>query len=196
MKHVYAAIGTIILLAPGLTAQQDGARFGGRSGASLTRPPFPLGGRTNFGGRRFSGRGLRGFDGGFPWVYPAFYGDYGLLDDYPYGYPYDNPQPQQPNIYIVMPGLQEPPEPPAPPPPPPAPVIREYHWQEQAQPPAPFSIVTTNGTVYYATLAWVQGDRIYFHSTEGGSRQLPLSSVSKSLTQAANAQKGLRLPLP
>jgi len=189
MKNVCAAIGTIILLAPVLTAQRGGAHPGGGTGASLTRPPFPLSGRTNFGGRRSSfGNSFRGFGGGFPWAYASLYDDWGFGD----GYPYDYPQ-QQPNIYIVMPPPQEPTEPP---PPPPAPVIREYHWQEQVEPPAPFSIVTTNGTVYTATLVWVEGNSVHFHSTEGGSRQLPLSSVSRSLTQAANAQKNLRLPLP
>jgi hypothetical protein len=76
------------------------------------------------------------------------------------------------------------------------PIVREYHWPEQVERPAPFSIVTTDGTVYYATLAWTEGGKLHFKSTEGGTRELQLSLISKALTEAENARKNLHLPLP
>ena len=56
--------------------------------------------------------------------------------------------------------------------------------------------MTTSGAVYLATMVWVQDGDVHFNSVDGDVRQLPLSSVSRSLTQAANAKKGLNLPLP
>ena len=88
------------------------------------------------------------------------------------------------------------PEPPPPPAPPVTPVLREYHWPEQVNTSATFSIVTTSGTVYLATMVWLEGDNVHFNSEDGGVRQIPLSSVSRSLTQTANAQKNLNLRLP
>jgi len=88
------------------------------------------------------------------------------------------------------------PEPPPPPAPPVTPVLREYHWPEQVNTSATFSIVTTSGTVYLATMVWLEGDNVHFNSEDGGVRQIPLSSVSRSLTQTANAQKNLNPRLP
>ena len=67
---------------------------------------------------------------------------------------------------------------PAPPPPPVTPVIHEYTWPKEENPSATFSIVTTSGTAYLATLVWVQDGSVHFSSPEGDVRQLPLSSVS------------------
>ena len=86
--------------------------------------------------------------------------------------------------------------PPPPPPPPVAPVLHEYNWPGQEDASARFSIVTTSGTVYLATMVWVEGENLHFNSVDGGVRQIPLSAVSRSLTQTANAQKNLNLPLP
>src|SRR5262249_36297043 len=86
-------------------------------------------------------------------------------------------------------------EPPPPPAPPPAPVVRQYNWQEEVNPSAAFSVVTTSGTVYLATMVWVEGGNVHFNSVDGGVHQIPLSSVSRSLTQTANAQKNLNLRL-
>jgi hypothetical protein len=56
--------------------------------------------------------------------------------------------------------------------------------------------VGNDGVEHQATSVWVERDRIHFTSPEDGARQLPLSSVSRSLTQAANARKNLNLRLP
>ena len=80
--------------------------------------------------------------------------------------------------------------------PPAAPVVHEYHWPEQADTSATFSIVTNSGAEYLATMVWVEGDNLHFNSVDGGTRQIPLTSVSRSLTQTANARKELKLRLP
>jgi hypothetical protein len=98
----------------------------------------------------------------------------------------DPPQPSRTN---------QSPEPP-PPPPPVTSVLHEYNWPEQVNTSATFSIVTTSGTVYLATMVWVEGGSVHFNSVDGGVRQIPLSSVSRSLTETANAQKHLNLRLP
>jgi hypothetical protein len=98
--------------------------------------------------------------------------------------------PPQPSYTIQSP------QPPPPPPPPVTPVLLEYHWPEQVNTSATFSIVTTSGTVYLATMVWVEGGDVHFNSADGDVRQIPLSSVSRSLTQSANAQKNLNLRLP
>ena len=97
----------------------------------------------------------------------------------------DPPQPSRTN---------QSPEPP--PPPPVTSVLYEYNWPEQVNTSATFSIVTTSGTVYLATMVWVEGGSVHFNSVDGGVRQIPLSSVSRSLTETANAQKHLNLRLP
>jgi hypothetical protein len=61
---------------------------------------------------------------------------------------------------------------------------------------ATFSIVSTSGTVYLATMVWVQEGNVHFNSLDGDVRQIPLSSVSSELTQTANAHKNLNLRLP
>ena len=94
------------------------------------------------------------------------------------------------------PSTNQAPEPPPPPPTPVKPVMHEYNWPKEGNTPAPFSIVTTSGAVYLATMVWVQDGDVHFNSVDGDVRQLPLSSVSRSLTQSANAKKGLNLPLP
>ena len=88
------------------------------------------------------------------------------------------------------------PEPSPPPPPPVTPVLHEYSWPKDVNTSATFSIVTTSGTVYLATMVWVQECNLHFNSVDGDVREIPLSSISKSLTQTANAQKNLILRLP
>ena len=77
-----------------------------------------------------------------------------------------------------------------------APVVREYYWPDQADSSATFSIVTNSGAEYFATMVWVEGDNLRFNSVDGGIRQIPLPSVSRPLTQVANARKQLKLTLP
>jgi hypothetical protein len=74
--------------------------------------------------------------------------------------------------------------------------VHEYSWPKEVNTSATFSIVSTSGTVYLATMVWVQEGNVNFNSVDGDVRQLPLSSVSRSLTQTANAQKNLNLRLP
>ena len=206
MKRIAVTVCTVGLLISHLSAQRGGVPpgggppgGGGRPGnpgggggmGHPTRPAFNRGGfaGNHFANRQFQNIGL-GFGGVFPWAYPAFYGDYGFPGDYAGNYQ------QQPNIFLVMPPPQAPPpEPPPPPPPPPEPVVREYHWPDSQNPPAPFSIVLNDGTVHDASMAWVQNGRLYFNVPEGGVRQVPLSAISRAQTQAANARKGLKLPL-
>jgi hypothetical protein len=96
----------------------------------------------------------------------------------------------QPNYTIRLP------EPPPPATPPPTAVVHEYHWPEPVNIPAAFSIVTHGGIEYLATMVWVEGDNLRFNSVDGGTKQVPLTSVSRPLTQIANARKDLKLPLP
>ncbi len=88
--------------------------------------------------------------------------------------------------------------PPLPPPPvtPVTPVLHEYSWPEQVNTSTTFSIVTTSGSVYLATMVWVEGGNVHFNSVDGAVREIPLSSVSRSLTETANARKNLNLGLP
>ena len=88
------------------------------------------------------------------------------------------------------------PEPPPPPPPPVTPVVHEYDWPKEVNTSATFSIVTNSGTVYLAKMVWVQEGNVHFNSVDGDVRQIPLSSISRALTQTANAQKNLNLRLP
>jgi len=96
----------------------------------------------------------------------------------------------QPNFAIALPGSPATPTPPA------TPVLREYHWQEGVETSPTFTIVTTNGTEYLATMVWVEGENLCFNSADGGTHQIPLTSVSRPLTQIANSRKNLSLPLP
>ena len=90
----------------------------------------------------------------------------------------------------------QPPEAPPPPTPPATPVLNEYHWAEEGNPSAAFTLVTTSGTIYRATMIWVEGGDVHFNLEDGSARQIPLSSVSRPLTESANAQKHLSLRLP
>jgi len=80
--------------------------------------------------------------------------------------------------------------------PPVTPVLHDYHWPEQVTTSAAFAIVTTGGTEYLAIMVWVEGDSVHFNSPDGSVHQIPLSSISNSLTQRANAQKNLDVRLP
>jgi hypothetical protein len=82
------------------------------------------------------------------------------------------------------------------PPPPVTPILHEYSWPKDVNTSATFSIVSTSGTVYLATMVWVQEGNVHFNSLDGDVRQIPLSSVSSELTQTANAHKNLNLRLP
>jgi hypothetical protein len=158
-----------------------------RSGGSIGAFRGCTFGRGSFLGCSFFGQGFS--SAGFvPWAYAAVGDDFGYPADFFDGYR------SQPNV--VAPITQRSPEPPAPPPPPPTPFISQYHWPESPAPLVPFSIVGNDGVEHQATSVWVEGNSIHFTSPAEGTRQMPLSSVSRSLTQAANARKNLKLPLP
>jgi hypothetical protein len=192
MSAIRTLLCTVGIFTSQLSAQSAGSpQHGGgplpaRNTSLHSAPAFA---RTNPVGRGFVANRSLPFWGAYPWFDTSYnYPDYNfysfwdrLADEY-YHPPKDS----------VM-RLQEPP---APPPPPPVPVVREYHWTPQVEPPAPFSIVTTGGTEYLATLVWVEGSEIHFNSVDGGVQRIPRASVSRQLTQAANARKKLNLPLP
>lgn len=147
--------------------------------------------------RNFSDRANSAYNGSY-WGYPGFYGGfgYGGFGGYGYGFGGDGIEdyPASPSVVYVP---TAPSEPPQPPPPPPKPIVQVYHWSESGtDSSAVFSIVTSDGMTHYATMAWVQGDRVHFNIPDGGSGQLPLSSVDRKATRAANAEKHLTLPLP
>jgi len=157
------------------------------------------GDRTSFSGRNLGVR--QNLDGSvcFPapyYLYCSYNDNHYALDLYRLWAFYtswngmDESVPPQPSY------TNQSPKPPPPPPPPVTPVLHEYNWPEQVNTSATFSIVTTSGTVYLATMVWVEGGNVHFNSVDGGVRQIPLSSVSRSLTETANAQKNLNLPLP
>jgi hypothetical protein len=176
-------------------AQRADVRGGGRS-AYEARPVVA---RTTFSGENLGVR--ENPDGGVCFPAPSYqycdynYDNYYALDLYRSWAFYtfwngmresDPPQPSYTN---------QSPQPPPPPPPPVTPVLHEYNWPEEVNTSATFSIVTTSGTVYLATMVWVEGGNVHFNSVDGGVRQIPLSSVSTSLTETANAQKNLNLHL-
>ena len=124
------------------------------------------------------------------WLYPIRYNQYdelyNLKNFYSYWTSMDRHDPRTPLVTGTV----------APAPPPAAPAVRDYHWPEQEDTSATFSIVTNSGAEYLATMVWVEGDNLRFNSVDGGTRQIPLTSVSRPLTQVANARKDLKLPLP
>jgi hypothetical protein len=157
---------------------------GGLQSGAFWGNPFGFG---NFLGGSFFGQGFP-FVGMTPWVFPAFSGERAYLGD-----GFDLYQPPPPAA-VAAPAPQERPAPPAPPQPAPRPVVTQYNWAEASPPQTQFSVVGTDGVEHQATSVWVQGDRVYFTSPDGGARQMPLSSVSRRRTQAANARKNLTLP--
>ena len=189
MNRVSVALVVLGLVTSHLTAQ------GGYRNAYDLHDLHPVVARTIFSGRNPGVR--QNLDGGV--CFPApFYEN--CIYDYNY-YALDLHRLWA--FYTIWNGVAEndPPQPTYPnKPPDPAPpvtlVVHEYNWPKEVNPPAPFSIVTTSGTEYLATMVWVQEGNVYFTSVDGGVCQLPLSSVSRSLTQTANAQKSLNLSLP
>jgi hypothetical protein len=165
-----------------LFAQRGGAH---PAGGKISAQPLPI---QQVQRGRFQNQRSRNAGGGVPWVWAADYGDYGFDGGYVPGYAQGYMQQSSP--CVVMP------QPPEPPPPPATPVIQEYHWAPSPNPPQPFSIVMNDSTVHLALMVWEQYGRLYFNSPEGGARQVLLSAVSRERTQAANAKKGLHLPLP
>jgi len=195
MNNVYIAPVVLCLLASNLLAQRSEAR-GGERGASAGAPMSAS--EPNLGVRK-------NLDGSVCYPAPTYqYCNY----DYTNAYALDLFRLWSFNtVWSSMHESDPPPanstspapEPPPPPPPPITPVLHEYTWPEQPNTPATpatFSIVTTSGTVYLATMVWVEGEDLHFNSVDGGARQIPLSAVSRSLTQTANARKNLNLPLP
>ena len=191
MNKTTIAIAVVCLGASQLMAQRGGARGGNQSASGS----HPVAARTNFGVRNL---GVRQHAYNHPYSESPYYGSdlyddtYSGLDGYgPRGFytssnGVDESDPPQPSY------MNQPPEPP---PPPVTPVLHEYSWPKEVNTPAPFSIVTTDGTEYLANMVWVQEGEVHFNPVEGDTAQLPLSSVSRSLTQAANARKNLDLHL-
>ena len=138
---------------------------------------------SNFWGNRHDSTDHRG------WGFPAYYGGYFQTDLPP------EPGPV-PNVIVLVPVVQPSPETPTPPAPA-RPVMHEYQWPNQDSAlSAAFSIVSSDGTVHYATMVWIERTTLRFTTPGGGAAQLPLASVSRAHTELANAEKNLKLPLP
>ena len=194
MKRVSIALVAACLLTSHLIAQRAGVLVGGQN---------VYGSRSIVARTMFSGRtvGVRqNLDGSVCYPAPSYQycnydSNYYARDWYGvWAYPswngiYESDPPQLSYTYQL-------PEPPPPPPPLPTPVLREYHWPEEVNPTPAFSIVTNSGAVSLATMVWVEGDDVHFNAEDGGVRQIPLPSVSRPLTESANAQKHLSLRLP
>jgi hypothetical protein len=214
--QLVVAISIIGAFSTSLSAQRGGARGGGVGVGGIGIG----GGRSGFFGQNnfvapfrgsFGPPGLRNFtnltnfangnfnNNGAFWGYPGWYGGLGLgFGDYG---SYSSYAPTA--AMITQPPAAAPVAATAPPTftlpaPPPQPVVQVYHWPEPpaSENDAVFSIVTNDGVVHQATLAWVQGDRLHFNLPDGGTSQLPLASISRKATKAANAEKHLTLPLP
>ena len=195
MNRVSIALIAVSLVTSHLMAQRADVRGGDRN-AYESRPGVA---RTIFSGQNLGVR--QNLDGSV--CFPApFYQN--CIYDYNY-YDLDLYRPW--GFYTVWNGMDESnrpqlsltnqsPDPPPPPPPPVTPVLHEYNWPEDVNASTTFSIVTASGTVYLATMVWVEGGNVHFNSVDGGVRQIPLSSVSRSLTETANAEKNLNLRLP
>ena len=195
MNKVSIALVAICLVTPHLMAQRAAGQGGDRNASD----PRLVVARSTLSGQNISVR--QNLDGSmcFPppsYQYCNYDSDYYAMDLYRRWAFYkfwngmgesDRPQPSD---------TKPSPEPPPPPPPPATPVLSEYKWPEQVNTSATFSIVTTSGAVYLATMVWMEGGNVHFNSVDGGVRQIPLSSVSRSLTETANAQKKLNLRLP
>jgi hypothetical protein len=203
MKTPLVVTITIVgVLSTSLFAQRGGASRGGGAaiigrGKLVNRnfEPFGPPGLRNFTNRNFNNN----FNNGGFWGYPGFFGGYGFGDYGFYGPGFNDYAPPSAAAPAAMtpapaPAFQMPMFPA----PIPKPVVQVYHWQEApaAESDAVFSIVTNDGVVHYASMAWVQGDRLHFNLPDGGTSQLPLTSISRKLTKAANAEKHLTLPLP
>jgi len=186
MNRVSIALIAVSLVTSHLMAQRADVRGSDRN-AYDSRPGVA---RTIFSGQNLGVR--QNLDGSVCFPQPSYhYCNY----DYNY-YPLDLYRLWA--FYTVWNGMHEsdPPqpsytnqssEPPPPPPPPVTPVLREYNWPEQENAAATFSIVTTSGTVYLATMVWVEEGNVHFNLVDGSVRQIPLSSVSRSLTETAKA---------
>jgi len=205
-RLIGGAIVFSILFSSHSAAQRGGVHVGagGRGfptnvGLPPLRPiPPPFGGlhsSNNFrGGVRTLGFGL---GTGFGWWYPGYYGGgYGYYGGYDYPVNYSYGCQSTPNVIVMTPAAESP-SVAAPPPPPVKPEMHEYNWpKSDSDPPAAFSIVAKNGTVYLATAVWVQDDTVRFTTPDGAGGHLPLASVALQNTRAANAEKNLKLSLP
>jgi hypothetical protein len=141
----------------------------------------------NHGKQNRAGRGFGGFGAGWPYLWGGYdYGDGG----------YEEAQ-TQPSVVLVMPDSQAEARPALQPPPPVRPEIHEYqHPEQEPQAAGAFTIVGTDGRGYPAAAVWVQGNTLHFVTPDGEGRTLPLASVNREATRAANARDGLSLRIP
>jgi hypothetical protein len=193
MKRLWiTAVIVCALTSIGFAQRGGGARGGGMGNFGWGGRGF--GGAGRFAGNRFD-RGFNNFNNvGFGgWL---GYGGWGfpLVDDY-YG--------AQPSPNVIVPVTINFPTPPAPPPPPPDPArlaVRTYVWSDADananQPANTFAIVTKDGAMRSAIAVWMDGNQLHYKATEGGGGRVPLDAIDRAATLRANAQRGLKLPLP
>jgi hypothetical protein len=149
--------------------------------------------RTRFG---FSPFWYGGFYGGYPsWDPFLDYSDYGY-PDYGYAsnaYPYDgsygsnSPWYPPPQYYT------------APTPPPPAPVIKEYNGppsQAQSNEPPLYLLAFSDGVIRAVLAYWVDGTTLHYVSMEHEQKQVPLSTVDRTLSERLNRERNVTFQLP
>jgi len=114
----------------------------------------------------------------------------------PYYASYGNGDPA-PSLTITMPQVVAP-QPPAPPPPPVRAEVREYYWPSTRgdSSATTFSIISKDGLVEFATVVWVQDDKLYYVTPDGGQRRAPIVSIDRDATRQRNAEKQLSFWLP
>ncbi len=210
-SSLLAIMAAFAALLPALHAQKRsytahisaGAPHGGRGfSQGIGLPPVgpipPLGGAFE-PGRHGRGRGAGAFGAGY-FGYPFLWGDSGYDDGY-----YSQPYSASPSVVVVMPNAQ--PAPPAPPPAPARAEVREYSQPSQPQAGAAqaaaqpqgtgtFTIVGKDGRTREAIAVWVANGAVNYVSPDGEGVTLPLASVDRHATAAANARNGLTLRLP
>ena len=193
MKRLLVAammIGT--LLATHLDAQRAAMM---RGGAGMVHPgvsPIRSWGGINVGlpGHHFAGWWPGRFQYPF-WGYPSFYGG-----DYRGYYGEGYQAPASPRIVVLVPQVQIPEvSPPA------VPIraeMHEYHWPAgtASKAAANFSIVSKDQRVESAVAVWVQGEVVFYVTSDGRSHQMKLATVDREATRRRNAENDLKLWLP
>ncbi|HEX5227343.1 MAG TPA: hypothetical protein VFW44_06515 [Bryobacteraceae bacterium] len=202
-----------------------GGGFHGGGGGFRGGNGFHGGGFGNRGGFHNGGfRGNRGFRNGFGYwngFYPSwglgwwdpFWGDYGDLTDYgnygygypDYGYPaYPYPQPYQaPTEYSPSPGVviisnQTPPQPSVVevPPAPQAwnttPITTQAKKYEQPL----YLLAMKDGTIRAVVAYWVDHAIVHYVTMDQEQKQIPLSSLDRSLSERLNRERNVSFQLP
>lgn len=202
------------------------ASRGFRGGLGASRGAYRAGsvyrgyGNRGHGYRGYGYRGRAyypGFYGGWPyWWGLGFYDSDWLFDDY--SYPdnsnyyspnYSNPAPYYDSGYgynsePVIVNIANPMYPPAPPPPPPQTTPPEPPSQQQSYVPPQnrqtqstlYLIALNDHKIYPALSYWVEHNILHYVTTDHAMRQVPLSSVDRSMSEELNGERHVSFRLP